>query len=295
MKKKIKDFVRSTATRISPRFNTELMFLVLKKKRINLKNPQTFDEKISWLKLYDYPHRKITEIGADKYKVRDYVKEKGFEHMLIPLLGVYNHIDEIKLDELPDKFVLKWNNDSASVLICKDKNDPKLPEKLKQLQSKRNDKYYLLSGDYHGKNIKPLIVCEELIEPSNNQGLNDYKMYSFNGKVKYIMACVGRELGKPKFYFFDTDWNLQRINRDSKAAPENFYLEKPQKLQEAIHAAESLTQGIPFVRVDFYLFDDKVYFGELTFVPSGGVDPGLIPELDLKLGQEINLKGDNNA
>lgn len=292
MKRKIKNFLRSSATRISPRLNTELMHLALKKRRVNLRNPKTFDDKISWLKLYDYPNRKITEIGADKYKVREYVKEKGFEHMLIPLLGVYKHVDEINIDTLPKQFVLKWNNDSASVLIVKDKTDSELQNKLKRLQSLKNDKYYLLSGDYHGKNIKPLIVCEELIAPKDNSGLNDYKMYSYDGNVKYIMACVGRDVGKPKFYFFDKNWELQRINIDSKNAPEGFYLEKPQKLDEAIHAAEVLTKGIPFVRADFYLFDDKAYFGELTFVPSGGVDPGLIPELDLLLGKDIRLKGD---
>lgn len=291
MSKKAKDFIRKTATRISPRFNTELMHLLVKKKKVNLKNPVTFDDKISWLKLYDYPNRKLTSICADKYKVREYVAEKGYSHILIPLYGVYESAQDIDFNELPNSFVLKWNNDSASVVIVKNKEEAELDKVVKKLTDLKDETFYLRHADFHYKQIKPRIICEQMLTPSNGE-LNDYKMYTYNGTVKYIMACVGRSVGRPKFYFFDRDWNLQRINKDSKAAKEGFTLPKPEKLEEAIEAAEALTQGFPFVRADFYIYDDKLYFGELTFVPAGGCDPGLTKELDLLLGKDINIRGE---
>lgn len=118
----------------------------------------------------------------------------------------------------------------------------------------------------------------------------DYKIYCFNGLPKFILVCVGRENGgHPKFYFFTADWKLARINKDSKNAPEGFTMEEPSCLQKLIESAEKLSKPFPFVRADFYVIGDKVYFGELTFTPSGGLDSNRLPETDLLMGEMVDL------
>ena len=118
----------------------------------------------------------------------------------------------------------------------------------------------------------------------------DYKVYCFNGKPKYILVCVGREKGgHPKFYFFDENWNLARINRDSINAPQDFSMERPKCLDKLLACAEKLSAPFPFVRADFYIVKDRVYFGELTFTPSGGLDSNRLPETDLMMGNMLEL------
>lgn len=119
----------------------------------------------------------------------------------------------------------------------------------------------------------------------------DYKVYCFNGMPKYTMVCVGREKGgHPKFYFFDNEWNLARINKDSINAPADFHMDKPQCLQKMLVSASKLSKPFPFVRADFYIVQDKVYFGELTFTPSGGLDANIPSEMDEMFGNMIDLK-----
>lgn len=117
----------------------------------------------------------------------------------------------------------------------------------------------------------------------------DYKVYCFNGVPKYILVCVGRENdGHPKFYFFDAAWNLARINKDSIAAPENFSLPRPGCLDKLLDCAARLAKPFPFVRADFYVVNDRVYFGELTFTPSGGLDGNRLPETDRMMGDLVD-------
>ena len=119
---------------------------------------------------------------------------------------------------------------------------------------------------------------------------NDYKVYCFNGEPKYIMVCVGREQGgHPKFYFFDHEWCLARINRDSIAAPEGFSIEKPKCLEKLLNCAKKLSKPFPFLRCDFYVINDKVYFGEMTFTPAGGLDSNRLPETDIMMGKMVDI------
>lgn len=129
-----------------------------------------------------------------------------------------------------------------------------------------------------------MIASSEWVAPT------DYKVYCFSGKPKYILVCVGREKnGHPKFYFFDIDWNLSRINPDSIHAPEGFTLDKPVCFDKLIEYAARLSRPFPFVRADFYVIGDMVYFGELTFTPSGGLDSNRLPETDQMMGDLVDL------
>lgn len=141
----------------------------------------------------------------------------------------------------------------------------------------------------HYKYIHRKIVIEKFIEGNAGSLPEDYKVYCFNGKPEYVMFCEGRELGRPRFYFFTRDWELARINKDSKNAPKNFSLKRPQGIDEIFDYAEKLSKPFPFVRVDFYLNNGKPVFGELTFVPAGGFDSKRLPETNKLFGDLLDI------
>lgn len=274
--------------KISRKMNLKIHYRYSFGKPLNLKNPQTLAEKIQWLKLYEYTKPIYTQC-ADKYLVRQYVRDQNCEEILIPLLGVYKTASDIKWDNLPDSFVLKYNYGSGMNLFCRDKS---LIDKEKTLETvKKWSKVdcHSACSEMHYAKIEKLILCEHLLQSKNGNRPADYKLYCFNGKPLYLLLCVGREYGNPKFYFFDRSWNLVRINRNSIEAPENFILDKPSGIDKVWRYAEQLSKPFPFVRADFYLIDGNVFFGELTFTPSGGFDSARLPETDLLFGNHLIL------
>ena len=282
-------YFRKLLTIISPTLNTIVTFRISKGKPINLKNPKTFDEKLSWLKLNTYYKNPLVSKCADKYAVREYVSSCGFGEILNELYGVYNSADEINWDKLPNKFALKWNMGCGHNIFCRDKNSFDIDSAVKILSKWRRTKYYLNNAELQYKYIEPKIVCEKLLETMTGGPPEDYKFYCFNGEAKYVMICIGRDKGKPKYYYFDKDCNLARINKDSKNAPENFYISKPKGWHEMFQYAEGLSKPFPFVRADFYNLDGKIIFGELTFTPSGGINSNWLEEMDLMFGSLLKL------
>lgn len=286
----IKRHFKSLLTRFSPKLNIKFNYKFYYKRNIDLNNPKYFDEKIQWLKLNEY-HKPVYTICADKLLVRDYVKDKGLGHILNPIIAVYQDVKEINWDILPNKFVIKWNFGNGFNLICFDKNKLNFKESEIKLAKWGKTNSHLIHAEIQYKNIPKRLICEEFIEGKEANVLpEDYKVYCFNGIPKYILVCEGREKGWPKFYFFDSDWNLARINKDSINAPTNFSLPKPDGIDEIFNYAKVLSQDFKFVRVDFYYVNGKVYFGELTFSPSGGFDVYRLPETDLLFGNLLNLK-----
>lgn len=282
------------ASLISPRFNTRICYYLAYGRRLDLKNPVTLDEKILWLKLNRYIKDPLVIQCADKYRVREYVKECGCESILIELISVYKSADEIVWEELPQKFVLKWNFGATLNVLCQDKSKLNGNEVKRQLAVWGKTRPWLAYSEFQYKYAPKRIVCERLIENYDSQGSwiapEDYKVYCFNGVPTYIMVCMDRGLySKPKFYFFDAQWKLARINRDSINAPGDFTVEKPKCLDELLRSAAILSKPFPFVRADFYISGDKVYFGELTFTPGGGVDYARLPETNLMMGQMLEL------
>ncbi len=280
---------RRFLTIISPKLNTIVTFRISKGKPINLKNPKTFDEKISWLKLNTYYKNPLISMCADKYAVREYVSSCGLSEILNELYGVYDCVEDINWEELPDKFVLKWNNGCGLNMFCHDKKNFDIDNAVKTLKKWGRAKQYLNNAEMQYKYIKPRIVCEKLLESKTSPLPEDYKFYCFNGQVKYGMICVERETGRPKFYYYDRDWNFARINKDSKKAPEDFYLPKPEGIDKMISYAEILANPFPFARVDLFDLDGKIIFGELTFTPSGGMNSNWLEEMDLMFGNLLKL------
>ena len=274
---------------ISPKLSASFWYRRYLKQPLDLKNPKTLDEKIQWMKLYYYKDNPLVYQCADKYRVREYVKECGLEHILNELFYSYHSADEIDWDALPQKFVLKWNFGNGGNIVCSDKSKLDIKQATKELNHFQKLKAHLRCAEPQ-YDVEKVLLCEKFIETENGEAPVDYKFYCFNGEAKYVLCCYGRSLDhRPAFYFFDKDWHLQRFNKMGKEAPEGFTMPKPEGMDDLFHYAEILSKPFPFVRADFYLEKGKAYFGELTFTPGGGYDMNRLPETQLKFGQMVAL------
>lgn len=281
---------RYLLTLVSPRLNISFFYRKCHHYFPNLKNPQTLDEKLQWMKLNYYKNNDLVKSCADKYRVREYVKQRGLDFLLNDLIAVYRNPEEIDWEQLPEKFVLKWNFGCGGNVICTDKNNFDKELAISELKRFKKIRFHLLAAEPQYDVDEKLLLCEKFIETENGNLPSDYKFYCFNGKAKFVLCCLGRgENRKPDFYFFDRDWTLQRLNAQGKAAPENFSIPKPEGIDALFDYAEKLAEPFPFVRADFYLEKGKAYFGELTFTPGGGFDPGRLPESDRLFGSMVVL------
>lgn len=281
--------IRKFTTMISPKLNTSISFLIRKKRFPNYKNPITFDDKITWLKLNYYPNNELVKTCADKVEVHDYIKSLGYSSILNEVYGVYTNPTDIDFTSLPESFVVKWNNDFGSTIVIKNKNETDIGGVITKLKSSKDSTFYMRGAEMHYKGIEPKIIVERYLEEENSEQLTDYKIYCYDGKPVYIMVCTGRSNNNTKFYFYDKSWNFLRINSDGKSAPDNFKLEKPKNFDKMLSIAEKISKGFPFVRVDLYNLSGKIIFGEMTFTPASGSDPGLSYDLDLFLGENLKL------
>ena len=254
-------------------------------RELDLENPQSFNEKLQWLKLYDrqptYPRM------VDKYAAKEYVASIiGSEH-IIPTLGVWDSFDEIDFDSLPDKFVLKCTHDSGGLVICKDKSKLNLKAAKKKIEKSLNRNFYYVSREWPYSQVKPRIIAEQYMEDDFGE-LRDYKYYCFDGEMKIMLIAYDRFSGNgAKLFYCDKDYNNIELTWGHKAATGK--IEKPEKFEEMIEMAEKLSVGMPQVRVDFYLVGGQIYFGELTLYDGGGFDVITPYERDLELGAYIKL------
>lgn len=266
------------------------MFEAKMGRRLDLECPKTFNEKIQWLKLYN--RKPEYTVMVDKYLVRDYIRERLGEEHLIPLIGVWDDPDKIDFDALPDRFVLKCNHNSGlGMYICRDKSKMDVQAVKDGLRRGLAQNYYLTSREWPYKDVPRRIICERYMTDSEGSAdFTDYKFFCFDGKVYCVMVCLERSSGDTKFYFFDRDWRLKRLNPRGINAPEGFTIPKPSCMDEMFEIAASLSRGIPFVRVDLYQSNGQIYFGEMTFFPDGGFDANLLPKTDEYFGNMIVLE-----
>lgn len=269
---------------LSPRLNTKLLFLKKFGRWPDLTNPKTLNEKILKLKLESYGDDERVRQCADKYRVREYIEKKGLSHCLNDLLAVYDDPEEIDWETLPEQFAMKWNFGCGYNIICDSKE--KLDKKAvrEQLKLWKKEPFWAYFSELQYRNVDKKLIVEEYIGNEDGTPPEDYKFYCFDGNAYCVMVCVGREEGWPRFYFFDRDFHLLRINRDSKEAPEGFSLPRPEGLEEAFAIADQLSEGFPFVRVDLYLTEKGIRFGEMTFTPAAALDNKRLPETDLMFG-----------
>lgn len=245
------------------------MYVAWTGKHLHLHNPKRFNEKIQWIKLY-YRRNIMTQL-ADKYAVREWIKDTIGEEYLIPLLGVYDSFDEIDFDKLPNEFVLKCNHDCDSVIVVKDKSSLDVDAAREKLSSCLSRNYYYFAQEWVYKNIPPKIVIEKLLKDNTTDKIKDYKFFCFNGEPRIIYVSLNDVIIDGKYAIDYYDINFDKLPITHRTHPNsNVTLSKPFCLNKMVELASALSKEFPFVRVDFYEVNRKIYFGEMTFYPTGG-------------------------
>lgn len=255
------------------------------KKKLNLENPTTFNEKLQWLKLY-YRKPEFTTM-VDKYEVKSFLEDKiGKEH-IIPSLGVYKNYNDIPFDALPNQFVIKCTHNSGGIIICKDKTkfDPKLYKKNINKTLSRN--YFYSGREWPYKNIKPRVLVEKYMKDEGFDILPVYKIFNFNGEPKLIQLILNDKSKEETVDYYDIKWNKLDLKQNFKNS--TIVLPKPKKLDEILSLAKKLSQNLPFIRTDFYIINDCVYFSEFTFFSDNGFKNFTPEKWDAILGSWIEL------
>lgn len=277
-------FLKRKPTWFSDKVYVKLRYLFCFRKRLDLNNPQTFNEKLNWLKLYG--GKDIYHTMADKYLVKQFVNEKlGTDVYTVPCYGVWDSFDQIDFNKLPNSFVLKATHDSSGATICRDKNSFDFESAKRKFDVVLSRSWYYRNREWVYKDLKPRIIADKLLDDGSGHELQDYKFWCFNGEPK-IMYITNK--GKNIYEnFYDMNFQPLNINHGyPRSIPE---YSKPIGFNIMIDIAKKLSVGIPFVRIDFFEIAGHVYFGEYTFYDWGGEKPFQTQEMDLELGSYIHL------
>ena len=255
---------------------------------LDLENPQTFNEKLQWLKVYD--RNPLYTSMVDKYEAKKYVSNIIGDEYIIPTLGVWDKFEDINFDSLPNQFVLKCTHDSGGLVICRDKKTfdfTKAESKIKKTL-KRN--YYFVAKEWPYKNVKPRIIAEKYMEDEyNKNGLVDYKFYCFGGEPKFLYVSQGLENhATASISFLTTDWEFAPYER-TDYKPLDKLPQKPANFEKMKDICRVLAKAIPFLRVDLYEINGQIYFSELTFTPAAGFMKFKNPEHDKEIGTMLVL------
>ncbi len=256
---------------------------------LNLDNPETFNEKIQWLKLYDRKPEYTTMV--DKYAVKKYVADKIGEQYIIPTFGVWDKFDDIDFGKLPNQFVLKCTHDSGGLVICRDKSKFDIKAARNKLNHSLRKNYFYGVREWSYKNVPPRIIAEMYMEDQGRIVPEDYKIYCLNGEPKYIVVFHNR-YDNTKILsetVYDINWTPQYISLDEHFAVSDIIEPKPKCLEEMLKICRILCDGFAQVRVDFYIINEHIYFGEITLYTASGLQPMIPPEMDLKIGKMLHL------
>lgn len=262
----------------------KLMFRLKMGYWIDFDNPQTFNEKLNWLKIYN--RNPEFTIMADKFLVKDYVTEKIGSQYVVPCYARYHRFEDMDFNELPNQFAIKMTHNSSGVFIVKDKSNIDKLKLARFIEQYFDYNYYWYLREWPYKNIFPSIIAEQLLEDKTGDVLMDYKFWCFNG-VPLYMYCTVKGVKEVYENFYDMDFAPVDINHGyPRHSPE---FSKPKSFETMKELATILSQGIPFVRVDFYEINGHPYFGEFTFYDWGGMRPFVNKQQDLELGKLITL------
>lgn len=261
--------------------------------KINLKNPETFNEKMQWLKLHD--RKQIYANMVDKYAVKSHVASIIGKEYLIPTLGIWDSFDEINFTQLPNQFVLKCTHDSGGIVICTDESklDKAVAKEKIENSLKRNYFYYGREWPYKG--VKPKIIAEKYMTDESGSELKDYKMFIFSGKLRCIQVDYDRFTDHHR-NFYNTDWKYLPFTTCYPTNSEK-KIYKPKCLKDMMYCAERLADSVgnpPFLRVDMYAIQGKPYFGEMTFYHGGGFEIFYPENWDYKLGNWLKINNELN-
>lgn len=295
--KRLRYFINNNIERFLAAFFPKVLLSIRFKKRmgkrLNLQHPVDIDEKIHWLKYYS--DTSLWTLCADKYRVRDFVTQRGLSDILIPLIGHWDRVDDVDWESLPNCFVMKTNHGSGDVLICKDKQQIDKEKVLNQFRKYLATDFSQVQDEPHYRGIAPCIIAEEYLDSQRQQVVSssmvDYKIWSFDGKPAYIWACTNRTSHSTVVSLYDLDWNFlpqYSVSNDHYILADHPIV-RPKSLEKMIEVAAVLSKGFPEVRVDLYEMDGKVYFGEMTFTSNGGFNNFFTEEFRIMLGNLCHL------
>lgn len=264
----------------------KLIFRASMRKKLDLNDPQTYSEKLQWLKLYD--RKPLYTQWVDKYQAKTLAQNIIGSEFIIPTIGLWDHFDDIDFNQLPDQFVLKCTHDSGGLVICKDKSKLDKTAAKQKIEKCLKHSFYWGLREWPYKDVVPRIIAEPYLEDNTTKELRDYKFFCFDGEVKALFVATERgSAEETKFDFFDSDYkHLPFINGHPNASE---IPQKPTHFEEMKALAAKLSQGIPQVRADLYECNGKVYFGEMTFFHWSGLMPYQPEEWDYTFGSWIKL------
>lgn len=277
---------RKLSRLIPDRIYLQIVYFRHFKKFIDFDNPKTFNEKIQWLKL-NYRKEEYTNL-VDKYRVKQYITKLIGEEYVIPTLGVWKNVDDIDFKSLPEKFVLKCNNDSGGIVICKNKKDFDEVKAKSFLKERLKNNGYWYGREWPYKNVKPCIIAEKYMEDSISKDLKDYKFFCFNGSMEFFDIDIDRFI-EHRSNYYDKNGNFLPFGKTYCPPDYTKKIEMPKNLDKMIELAETISHNTVLSRIDFYEIDGQVYFGEITFYPGSGFSPFTDEKWDYKLGDMIDL------
>lgn len=273
----------------SDAFYLKRLFRIIMGRKLNLQYPVTYNEKLQWLKLYD--HNPLYVKMVDKYEAKRIVKELlGDEEHIIPTIAIYDSVEEIDYDLLPQQFVIKCTHDSGSAVVCKDKATLDIPLVNKKIKKGLRHNFFWRFREWPYKEVPHKIIVEQYIgsEESCGVGLDDYKFFCFDGRVDCILLCKNRDRNV-EYYYFTRDWDFLRWDVKTQSKPKGFTLPKPDNLEDMIFLAEKLASIVRTVRVDLYSVSGRIYFGEYTFFTNSGFDRTINSFCDRYLGEKLQI------
>lgn len=275
--------MRKTARLWPDKLYLEIVYYVKFGKSLDLKNPKSFNEKMNWLKLYD--RNPLYVKLADKYEVKNYVREKIGDKYVVPCYGVWTRFEDIDFDKLPNSFVLKATHDSGGAYICKDKAPLDKEKAKKKMEYALKNNFFYVSREWPYKEIPHRIIADKFLDDGREGELQDYKFWCFNGKPSvFYMTNKGEKIYEN---FYDMDFKPMHISHGfPRKSPE---YNKPSLFEQMKSLASILSQDIPFVRVDFFVVDNNIYFGEFTFYDWAGLRPFENDNTDIQLGNLLKL------
>ena len=272
--------------KISPELDLKLLFRLKQGYPLNLKDPRTYNEKLQWIKLYD--HNELMPDCCDKYAVRKVVAELGCGEILNELLWEGFDPADIPFDELPDKFVIKVTHGSTFNIICTDKAALNRQKAISDCRTWLKAKFLPCYGEWFYGKVKPRVIVEKYIESDDGGQLRDYKIFCFNGKPTYIRVDSDR-FTKHRDDMFTDEW-VHMDGAHMGHGCSDYKIEKPECLDELLGYAAALSKPFKHARTDFYVVNNKVIFGEITFTNGAGFDRFSSYELDLEMGSRLDLK-----
>lgn len=266
----------------------KLLFKAHMDRKLDLEKPETFNEKLQWMKIYD--RNPMYTVAVDKYLAKKFVADIIGSKYIVKTLGVWENFDEINFEILPSRFVIKCTHDCGGLVICKNKDYLDKNAARKKIERSLKTNYYFSCREWPYKNVKPRIIAEEFIGDVNSAPI-DYKFFTFNGEIDSVMICKGREFGHPWFYFYDLNWQRKRYQYPELEKEDE--ISKPENFDEMVCIVRQLAEKFIHARIDLYNEKGKIYFGEITLFNQAGFDTDITYDTDLMWGKKLGIKINN--